>query len=74
MQTVGGRIMTSKFIKDNDVVLWYFLFTISDVPFLSTVVYSSSKTMKMDIISTFLTNIDLRLLDCGVYIGKLVHY
>jgi len=52
----------------------YFLVTINDVQFLSTVRYSSSKAMKMDIISTFLTNIELRLLDCGVYIGKLVHY
>ena len=66
--------MTSKLIKDNEVVLWYFLFTISDVQFLSTVVYSSGKVMKMDIMFMFITNIDLRLFDCGVYIVKLVHY
>ena len=66
--------MTSKFIKDNEVVLSYFLVTICDVQFLSTVLYSSGKVMKMDIIFTFLTNIDLRLLDCGMHIVKLVHY
>jgi hypothetical protein len=66
--------MTSKFIKDNEVVLSYFLVTICDVQFLSTVLYYSGKVMKMDIIFTFLTNIDLRLLDCGMHIVKLVHY